>query len=673
MVIEELVLDKLKQHSNQLNSKLTDVVIEKKDRNTDLLFVLLPEWAPYLAPYNIARLSSLINQAGYKSSCLDLNIEIYQESRKWLTELGYDPFNPNNLNKWEIVEYQKHLHKFVGPVLDKWINHIVNLNPKVIGFTLYFCNEGPVQYFVDKLKKRLPNTTFTAGGPNLHFRKDDIKRGTIYCDENKQPFFSYGIVGESEQIMIDILDSIDKGEKHEGMKIVSQPITQRINLNNFPLPNYEDFNFSKYEIPDGILTEFSRGCTAKCTFCSETHFWNYRQRSSVSALEEIDYLYHNKGVRLVWFLDSLVNGNLKELKDFAQGIIDRGIKIKWIGYARCDKRMDYEYLKLLRDSGCFSLKFGAESASNKVLEDMKKRVTNEEMEQNFKDCDELGIESITSWIQAFPTEEIEDFIHTLIFLSRNRTRIPNIAATPGYNLSAQTIVGQNLERFNLANFTYLDNWIKDDFSFAKPHTLTRAKLFDIFVREVTTANVNPRPLLNQMYSIKYNNPDRFTTLDYYDSKVEVFKFDSNMFKNRLVSEPFHFFYLLWKLKGGFEMTLKFDKDLDYQEYGYTIESPYWSDIYFKVDDKGKWETKVSSKFIQPPNPFNVLDYSHEKSQVIERARKFAKPIWGDGSRTKKEVALLHKQNQILNKTKDFSFVFDFDTKGNWDESSKSLF
>ena len=69
--------------------------------------------------------------------------------------------------------------------------------------------------------------------------------------------------------MIDILDSIDKGERHEGMKIVSQPITQRINLNNFPLPNYNDFNFSKYGIPDGILTEFSRGCTAKCTFCSE--------------------------------------------------------------------------------------------------------------------------------------------------------------------------------------------------------------------------------------------------------------------------------------------------------------------------------------------------------------------------------------------------------------------
>ena len=42
-------------------------------------------------------------------------------------------------------------------------------------------------------------------------------------------------------------------------------------------------------------------------------------------------------------------------------------------------------------------------------------------------------------------------------------------------------------------------------------------------------------------------------------------------------------------------------------------------------------------------------------------------------RTKKEVVLLHKQNEILNRTKDFSFEFNFETKGNWDKSHRSLF
>ena len=75
--------------------------------------------------------------------------------------------------------------------------------------------------------------------------------------------------------------------------------------------------------------------------------------------------------------------------------------IKWQGYARCDGRMDYEYLKLLKDSGCHSLSFGAESASDKVLKDINKRVTNSEMEQNFKDCNKLGIHIFSTWITSF--------------------------------------------------------------------------------------------------------------------------------------------------------------------------------------------------------------------------------------------------------------------------------
>ena len=151
------VFEEIQKLSNPSNKKLTDVNIIKLDRDSDVIFVLLPEWAPNLPPYNIARLSSILNEAGYKSSCLDLNIETYQESKKWVKKLGYNPFNPNNLNKWAIGEYEKTLSKVVNPFLDKWIEKIVKINPKVLGFTLYFCNSGPVDYVVKKLRKKLPN------------------------------------------------------------------------------------------------------------------------------------------------------------------------------------------------------------------------------------------------------------------------------------------------------------------------------------------------------------------------------------------------------------------------------------------------------------------------------------------------------------------------------------
>ena len=72
-------------------------------------------------------------------------------------------------------------------------------------------------------------------------------------------------------------------------------------------------------------------------------------------------------------------------------------------------------------------------------------------------------------------------------------------------------------------------------------------------------------------------------------------------------------------------------------------------------------------------PFKVMDFSQQKSSLIERARVFAKPKWGDGSRTKEEVIELYKEEKYLNKTKDFSFEFKWKGSGTWDTSKKTLF
>ena len=191
-------------------------------------------------------------------------------------------------------------------------------------------------------------------------------------------------------------------------------------MNNLPLPDYESLDFSQYRIPNGVNTEISRGCTAKCTFCDETHFWKYRQRRAVDLIAEIEWLYYNKGVNVIWFIDSLVNGNLKELRAFAKGIIAKGLKINWTGYARCNGNMDFEYLKDLKDSGCIMLNYGIESGSQKVLDAMDKNVTVQEMEDNFKHGTQLGIYNATNWIIGFPNEKFKDFADSMSFLWRNR-------------------------------------------------------------------------------------------------------------------------------------------------------------------------------------------------------------------------------------------------------------
>ena len=122
----------------------------------------------------------------------------------------------------------------------------------------------------------------------------------------------------------------------------------------------------KYVFSNGALCAISRGCIAKCTFCEETHFYKYRQRTALSTLDEVRYMYYTYGTNVFYFVDSLMNGNLKELRAFCEGVKAEGLKIYWSGYARCDGRMDKEYFKVLREGGCIALNYGTESGSQEV-------------------------------------------------------------------------------------------------------------------------------------------------------------------------------------------------------------------------------------------------------------------------------------------------------------------
>ena len=82
----------------------------------------------------------------------------------------------------------------------------------------------------------------------------------------------------------------------------------------------------------------------------------------------------------VSIIDSLINGNVKELRAFALALTAKNTKMRWTGYARCDGRMDDDYFKDIAEGGCIMLNFGCESGSQKVLDDMAKGVTIKEME-----------------------------------------------------------------------------------------------------------------------------------------------------------------------------------------------------------------------------------------------------------------------------------------------------
>lgn len=644
-------------------------------KKTKVLLILLPEWSPFFPPFNLARLSAVAKASGYQTKIMDVNVRAYNEYKNDWQPNGKTKFPLwNPASSWRLVgkdNYMSNIHPLYESLFAQVLKEIVEYNPDAIGFSQYYINQEATDWMAAEVRKLLPNVKIMVGGSN-------IQNGWHI----PKPIYDYVVNGEGEQIIVEILDEIESGLTGETTKHIKQPEEQRLSINDLPLPDYSTIDFNLYEIPNGVNSELSRGCIAKCTFCEETHFFKYRQRNHTDILKEIEYLYHEKGTDVIWFIDSLVNGSLKELRAFCKGVVERGLKIKWTGYCRCDGRMDKEFYKDLAASGCVMLNYGIESGSQKVLNDMNKGVTIEEMEQNFRDGKEVGIWAATNWIVAFPTEKFQDFADTMTFLWRNRNmNINNIGAGVGYGLGLETIVGQNFAAYNVLDHKYMGHWITRDLTMGGTHVMVRVKSFNIFLDHLLSVNKFTYPFRDNLkkfhYKIQFVDPTVQYEIENEKFDYHIIKTKINPFADTLVNEIWPLLRTLWRTRGGYTAEILFNHKIDLEEFGLQYGPGVFEACYkFAIDNDGAWTADFKMDFKQQgiendtreperQGPFFAQDYSRIKSASSTRARRLAKPSWGEGGRTDEDFMSMLNEEKMLNQTINFTFDFEWQGQGKW--------
>lgn len=588
---------------------LTQVDITPVTRRTKIVFVMVPEWGIFFPPYNIARLSAITRAAGYETHTFDINIAAHNRFKD-SEEIGYNPWDGSREFHWTGDWYHKELHHHMEPLFQQYVDSIVAINPTVIGFSLYYTNEQAAKWMAAEFKRRLPNTKIIVGGPQTN------KSYFEPVDE-----FDHIFQGEGEQILLEYLDCLEN-DREVTARYIKQPAGQRIDLDSLPFPDYSDFDFNLYQIPNGISSEISRGCIAKCTFCAETLFWRYRGRLSGSILDEIEYQYRNHGVDVIWFIDSLVNGNLKELRAFALGVVERGLKISWNGYSRCDGRMDLEYYQDLKASGCYLLNYGIESGSQKVLDLMKKGTTVADIEQNLRNGREVGILADTNWIIGFPNEDAGAFADTITMMWRNRNNNLRDVGT-GLTLmqDPDTDIGINPHKYEIYREAFLGAWVTYGMKNTSINRKIRVKSADIFLQLINHQPIVEQSLwipsrenLKKSYSVEFDDPTVINEVEYENFDYNIIKPDLNPVADNIVNEIWPLLRLLWRTRGGYLLTVTFNPTTDMQEYGHRIASDYTARHYFKIDAAGNWTADFDYKLELPENPWHP--WSAPNNQVF---------------------------------------------------------
>lgn len=580
--------------------------IVEATRRTTLTLAIMPKWAIYFAPYGIARISGVAKAAGFRTQNYDFNVETYHRLKSLMPE-HENPYNGAGATDFLWLEDQYHrLQPFVEPLLAEYVDRILADKPDVVGFSLYYTNMIATMWAVREIKRRAPHIITIGGGAQMQWVK------TIKPDP--YPEFDYKIRGEAEQVFLDLLLAIENGQAPQETLLVADQ-TKRLDLDQLPFPDYTGIDLDQYTMPNAISSELSRGCVAKCAFCPETLFWKYRSRQSSRILQEVEHQYKTYGTEVFWFLDSLVNGNINELRAFVLGVAERQLPIKWQGYARCDERMDLEYYQDLARGGCVRLDYGIESGSQKVLDAMRKNVKVETIEQNLVDGARAGIRAYTNWMTCFANEGPSDIARTMTLAWRMQPYIDNMArGTMGIGLN---YLEQNREKYRIDHRNLWGEWTNTDMTLTKIHRLLRYKTFNMFISEMPA--YAPKDFstihgLSETFSVQYQNPvnihnlSQFLNIDYEDFDYEIIVMPELdwQFSRTVVNEVWPFIRTLWRSRGqgAMKLRLSFDPKWDMDHFGSRLAGGLWANYDFDIDSQGVWTASCAFRF-EPPqgNPF----------------------------------------------------------------------
>jgi anaerobic magnesium-protoporphyrin IX monomethyl ester cyclase len=169
----------------------------------------------------------------------------------------------------------------------------------------------------------------------------------------------------------------------------------------------------------------SRGCPARCSFCSSSRFWGYkfRARSPENVLDEIGELIDRWGIKEIQFEDDNITANKKRAKAIFRGIVERGYKIYFnLPNGVAIWTLDEELIDLMKDAGCYDLTLAFESGSQDVIDKIvKKPIKLDRALEMTELIRKKGIATNAFYIFGFPGETREQMRETFRFARKART------------------------------------------------------------------------------------------------------------------------------------------------------------------------------------------------------------------------------------------------------------
>lgn len=309
-----------------------------------------------------------------------------------------------------------------------------------------------------QLKKIYPTSIVIVGGIHASLLPEEF---TDVAD--------YVVIGEAEEIIIDIVEGKFKEKIIHGSKVED--------LERLPIINYgllDDVENLK-TVP--VMT--SRGCPFDCNFCTVTRIFGrkFRMQSPQRIVAEIENAltyFKSKGF---FFYDDNFSANKKRVNEMCDLLIEKKLEICWAAQVRSDLSQDPELVNKMARAGLKWVYIGFESINNETLKALHKSQTKSDIEKAIKTFHEFGVN-----------------IHGMFMFGEDHDTVETISRTVEFAIENEIDTIQFMTLTPFPGTQYYDKIVKENRLLHKNWDYYNA-MFPVFHLK----NMSPVRLINETY------------------------------------------------------------------------------------------------------------------------------------------------------------------------------
>ena len=261
------------------------------------------------------------------------------------------------------------------------------------------------------------------------------------------------VIGEGEETVKELAAALISGSPLSGIKGLAYKDKEKNIFKSMAMPVHT-----------------SRGCPYRCGFCYNPvmNKRRYRQKSAGRVVEEIIFLKNKYNISNFYFdFDDEFFIDYKRAFEIFKTLLEKKIDIRWSSFCRFDtfvkayNQFGEEFIDVIKKSGCYYLSLGAESGSQRLLDEIiKKDIKIEQIEITVNLLKKYEITHRVSFICCFPDEKNED-------LEASLSEINKISENNGYivlgffiliPLPGTSIFDMLVSKYNFKHPQSLEEW-----------------------------------------------------------------------------------------------------------------------------------------------------------------------------------------------------------------------